>query len=245
MKKLFTGLLLALSCMLTAQKAPAKINQPVYDYQTFGCDVQGYFDPGQYKKEEIDGTYKLLYPLASSPFSTLTVFNPKKLDLIRSNYTHLLQQAEKEYVDRKKELNGLKFIDLPIWKQQYEESIRLLESEYQLRKELLMGYSDPQSLRNSKFYNTCAGYVDAITTSDKQKMYSVWKSLAESQSTGTRDTFNAKWNDQQKDDYALIDLMNAFHNCANHSFRPTTDDDALFQTFEKIFTKLKRDCDEP
>ncbi|MEJ5104108.1 hypothetical protein [Chryseobacterium sp. MYb328] len=252
MKKLLTGLSLALAVTLTAQKTPAKKSPLIlYSYQTFGCDVKGYFDPSKYKKEEIDDTYKLLQPLSWSPFSSLIVFNPTKFDMVRSNSTQLLQQAEKEYLVRKKELEELQLIDLPIWKKEKEEAIKLLENEYQLNKTLLMGYADPQSLRNSIFYTTCKEYADAITTKDKQRMYSVWKSLFETKNSeenysGTKEAFNAKWNDLRKDDYAMIDLMNAFSNCANHSFRPKADEEGtVFKAFEKVFVKLKRDCDEP
>jgi hypothetical protein len=126
-----------------------------------------------------------------------------------------------------------------------------LENEYQLNKELLMAYADPQSLQNSVFYDTCKEYIDAMTTKDKQKMYSVWKSLFELKmdeavNSKAKENFNIKWNDPRKDDYALIDLMNAFNNCANHSFRPKADEEGtLSKTFDKVFTKLKRDCDEP
>ncbi|SIS29071.1 hypothetical protein SAMN05421768_101476 [Chryseobacterium joostei] len=252
MKKMMIGFSLVLSVASWGQKKPAQSNKLVlYSYQTFGCDNKGYFDPSKYKKEEIDGTYKLLYPLDWSPFSSLIVFSPSKFDDIRSNSNHLLQQAEKDYLKRKKELLDLKTMDLPIWKKQQEEAMKLLENEYQLRKELLMAYSDPQSLKNSKFYNTCKEHIDAITTNDKQKMYSVWKGLFEQKNneetySGTKDAFNAKWNDQRKDDFALIDLINAFSNCANHSFRTKIDEEGtLFKAFEKVFVKLKRDCDEP
>lgn len=252
MKKLCTGLSLALSVTMTAQKTPVKKKPLVlYSYQTFGCDVKGYFDPSQYKKEEIDGTYKLLYPLDLSPFSSLIVFNPAVFDEVHSNSAKLLQQAEKEYLARKKELHGLQLIDQPIWKNKHEEAIQLLENEYQLNKELLMAYADPQSLQNSRFKNKCKEYIDAITTKDKQKMYSVWKSLFELKmdekiNSKAKGNLNAKWNDPRKDDYALIDLMNAFSNCANHSFRPKMDEEGtLAKNFEEVFTKLKKDCDEP
>ncbi|WP_336964824.1 hypothetical protein [Chryseobacterium contaminans] len=252
MKKLCTGLYLALSVMMMAQKAPAKKNPlALYSYQTFGCDVKGYFDASKYKKEEIDGTYKLLSPFTQSPFTSLTVFNPVKYDKVRNNSKQLLQQTEKEYLERKKELEGLKIINLPIWKKQKEEALTLLDNEYQLNKALLMGYSDPQSLQNSKFYTTCKEYADAMTAKDKEKMYLVWKGLFEAKKgkdshTGAKDAFTAKWNDPRKADYAIIDLMNAFNNCANHSFRPESEtDNTLFKTFEKVFIKIKRDCDEP
>ena len=252
MKRLLTGLSLALSVVLIAQKTPAKKSPLVlYSYQTSGCDVKGYFDPSKYKKEEIEGTYQLLSSLTWSPFTSLIVFNPTKFDLVRSNSQQLLQQTEKEYLERKKELDELQVIDLPIWKKQHEEALKLLENEYQLKKSILMGYADPQSLLNSKFYNTCKEYADAMTTKDKEKMYLVWKSLFEPKKgeetySGTLEAFNFKWKDPRKDDYAFIDLMNAFNNCANHSFRPKADEDnALFKTFEKVFVTVKRDCDEP
>lgn len=252
MKKLFTGLSLALSMMAAAQKAPAKKSLLVlYNYQTFGCNVKGYFDSSKYKKEEIDGTYQLVHSLNGSPFSSLTVFNTVKFDKVRNNSSPLLQQAEKEYEQRKRTLNTLKIIDRPLWKKQYADAVQLLENEYQLRKEILMGYSDPQSLQKSTFYNTCKEYINAITTTDQQRMYSVWKSLSEPKNdeephSKRKEAFNAKWNDQRKDDYALMDLMNAFSNCANHSFRSKADENGdLFKAFDEVFTHLKRDCDQP
>lgn len=249
MKKLFTGLSLALCTIMSAQKAPAKKNSlELYSYQTFGCDIKGYFDPSKYKKEEIEDTYRLLYPLTWSPFTSLIVFNTIKFDLVRSNSKQLLQQTETEYLERKKELEKLKPINLPVWKKQHEEAVELLENEYQLKKTILMGYADPQTLLNSKFYNTCKEYGDAMTTRDKEKMYLTWKTLFEGKEadSGTLKAFNLKWNDPRKDDYAMIDLMNAFNNCASQSFRPKTEEDhSLLKTFEQVFVKVKRNCDEP
>lgn len=249
-KKLIAGLSLALSFSALAQKTPVNSNKLVlYSYQSFGCDNKGYFDPSKYKKEEIDGTYKLLYPLSLSPFSSLVVFNPAKFDLVRNNNEQLLQQIEKEYLKRKKELSDLSIIDLPVWKKKHAEAIQLLDNEYQLRKETLIAYADPKSLRNSKFYNTCRETIDAIASDDKQKMYSYWKNTFEEKykdNPQAKETFNKKWNDERKNDLALIDLINIFNTCANHSFRNTIEnDEILFKAFDKIFIKLKRNCDEP
>lgn len=241
------GLSLTLSASVWGQKSHAKTNNLIpFSYQTFGCDNKGYFNPSQYKKEELEGTCKLIYPLSMSPFTSLMVFKPAKLDEVRKNGTQLLQQLEKEYLGRKKELSGLKIINLPIWKKQYEEVHRSLDNEYQLTKELLMGYADPTTLKNSKFKEVCKRYIDALTTTDKPQKYSGWKSLFEDKGSKAEETFAAKWNAPRKDDYALIDLMNAFNNCANHSFRPKPDEEGtLYETFDKIFTKLKKNCDEP
>lgn len=254
MKKLIIALSVVLSGSSWAQKTPAKGNQLVlYSYQTFNCDNKGYFDPAKYKKEEIDGVFKLLYSLDGISFDGHTVFKPADLADVRKNKNTYLQQLDKQYQEKKNELYNLKVINLPEWKNLHQEKITAYEGEYQLKKELINAYSDPSSLKNSKFYNTCKEFIDAAASPDKQKMYALWEKFAVEKSKNNSDPqsvmsrFNSQRNDAQKDDYALIDLIGfGFHNCANGSFRAETDDEGtLYKKFDKIFVKLKQDCDEP
>jgi hypothetical protein len=84
-------------------------------------------------------------------------------------------------------------------------------------------------------------------------MFAAWKNYTELKSRNNADQkgvmarFDAKMNDPQKEDYALIDLIGlGFHNCANSSFRQKREDEGTsYKDFDKIFTKLKRTCDEP
>lgn len=248
------GLSLALSVTIWGQKAPAKTNNLTpYSYQTFSCDNKGYFDSAKYKKEEIDGVNKLLYQFNGVLFDTRPVFKLSNLEEIRQNREAYLQDLEKQYQEKKKELYSLKVIDLPMWKKLQDETIQSFENEYQLNKEEINAYSDPSTLKNSKFYNTCREHIDAISSPDKEKMYAAWKNYIEVRSKNNADPqgvmtrFNAKMNDPQKEDYALIDLIGlGFHNCANSSFRPKRNDEGTaYKDFDKLFTKLKRNCDEP
>jgi hypothetical protein len=254
MKKTLLTMTLVLSVTVWGQKTTQKTsNLVLYSYQTFNCDNKGYFDPGKYKKEEIDGVYQLLYQFNTGLIDNHTVFKLSDLDEVRKNKDIYLQQLEKQYQEKKKKLSDLKVINLPEWKKLHQETIQTLENEYQLKKEEFYAYSDPSSLKNSKFYNTCKEYIDAVSSPDKQKMYAVWRKHMEERSKNNADPkfvmdkFNAQLNDARKDDYALIDLGGfAFHNCANSSFRSEPDDEGtLYQKFDKIFTKLKQDCDEP
>lgn len=254
MKKLVFTLSLALSAMVSGQKTAGKAgNLVLYSYQTFNCDNKGYFDPQKYKKEEIDGSFKLLYTLSGVSFDNHTVFKLSDLEDIRKNKNTYLQQLDKQYQEKKKELYDLKVINLPEWKKLHQETIRSFEGEYLLKKEELNAYSDPASLKNSKFYNTCKEYIDAVSSPDKQKMYAVWKNFVEAKSKDNADPqsvidkFKAQFNDPKKDDYALIQLIGfGFYNCANGSFRPDPNDEGtLYEKFDKLFTKLKQDCDEP
>ncbi|REC74467.1 hypothetical protein DRF60_17615 [Chryseobacterium elymi] len=254
MKKLLLTLSFASSAMVLGQKTAGKTsNLVLYSYQTFNCDNKGYFDPRKYKKEEIDGVFKLLYTFSGVSFDNHTVFKLSDLEDIRKNKNTYLQQLDKQYQEKKNQLYNLKVINLPEWKKLHQETIRSFEGEYQLKKEELKAYSDPASLKNSKFYTTCKEYIDAVSSSDKQKMYAVWKNFVEAKSKDNADPqsvidkFNAQFNDPKKDDYALIQLIGfGFYNCANGSFRPDPNDEgALYEKFDKIFTKLKQDCDEP
>lgn len=250
MKKAILILSMALSAAVWGQKTG---NLVLYSYQTFNCDSKGYFDPGKYKKEEIDGVYKLLYTFSGVHFDNHTVFKLSDLEDVRKNKNQYLQELEKQYQEKKKELYGLKVINLPEWKKLHQETIQIFENEYQLKKEELNAFSDPSSLKNSKFYSTCKEYIDAVTSPDKQKMYDAWEKFVHARSKNNSDPqsvitkLNDHLNDLQKDDYALIDLIGlGFYNCANESFRPDADmEGTLYKKFDKIFSKLKQDCDEP
>ncbi|MFP8892342.1 hypothetical protein [Chryseobacterium sp. EZn1] len=254
MKKMMIGLALALSITIWGQKTPAKANSLTpYSYQTFNCDNKGYFDPAKYKKEEIDGVNKLLYQFNGVVFDTQPVFKIAQLEEIRKNRETYLQELEKQYEEKKKELYSLKVIDLPKWKKLMEETIDSFENEYQLNKEEILAYSDPTTLRNSKYYNTCREQIDAISSPDREKMFAAWRAYTELKSKNNADPkgvmarFEAKMNDPQKEDYALIDMIGlGFHNCANSSFRQKRDnEESSYKDFDKIFTKLKRTCDQP
>ncbi|KXH84546.1 hypothetical protein [Chryseobacterium kwangjuense] len=250
MKKIILILSVALSITAWGQKTS---NLAEYNYQTFNCDNKGYFDTKKYKKEEIDGVFKLLYTYSGVHFTNHMVFKLSDLEDVRKNKNQYLQQLDKQYQEKKKELYGLKVINLPEWKKLQQETIQIFENEYQLKKEELNAFSDPATLKNSKFYSTCKQYIDALTSSDKQKMYDAWEKFAQEKSKKNSDPqsvitrFNDQLNDLQKDDYALIDLIGlGFYNCANGSFRPDPNDEpSLYEKFDKIFTKLKQDCDEP
>jgi hypothetical protein len=253
MKKVFICFSIIFSAVSFAQKKGAKPSLPSYSYQTFNCSNIGYFDPNTYKKEEIDGVYQLLYTFTGVNFDSHPVFKLSDVEDIRKNKDTYLQQLEKQYQQKKKALYSLKIINQPMWKKLQQETIQTFENEYQLNKDNIMGFADPASLKSSPYYNTCKEYVDAATSGDKQKMYAVWKKFVEAKSKDNADPkgvmirFNEKLNDSKKDDYALIDLIGfGFHNCANGSFRPATDDEGkAYTAFDKIFTKLKADCDEP
>ena len=248
------GLSIALSAPVWGQKGSTKTNNlTLYSYQTFNCDNKGYFDATKYEKEEIDGVNKLLYKFNGVHFDTNPIFKLSSLEDVRKNKDIHLENLEKQYQEKKKELYSLKVINLPVWQNLYEEAIQTFENEYELNKEEILAFSDPTTLKNSKFYATCKEPIDAISSPDREKMFASWKMYTELKSKnnadpqGVMNRFNAKMDDPQKEDYALIDLIGlSFHNCANSSFRQKRDDEGtVYKSFDKIFTKLKRNCDEP
>ncbi|WP_313091699.1 hypothetical protein [Chryseobacterium flavum] len=253
MEKMMIGLSLALSVTVWGQKKPIKnTNLTLYSYQTFNCDNQGYYDASKYEKEEIDGVNKLLYKFNGVHFDTNPVFKLSSLEEVRKNKEIHLENLEKQYQEKKQELYNLKVIDLPVWKNLYENTIQIFENEYELNKEEIMAFSDPSTLKTSRFYSTCKEPIDAISSPDKEKMFAAWKNYIELKSKNNADPkgvmarFDAKMNDPQKEDYALIDLIGlSFHNCANRSFRQKRDDEGTaYKDFDKIFTKLKKNCEE-
>ncbi|MEJ5104107.1 hypothetical protein [Chryseobacterium sp. MYb328] len=254
MEKMMVGLSLALSAIVSGQKGPVKTSSlTLYSYQTFNCDNKGYFDASKYEKEEIDGVNKLLYKFNGVHFDTNPIFKLSSLEEVRKNKEQHLENLEKQYLEKKQELYSLRVINQPVWKKLYENAIQTFENEYELNKEEIIAFSDPSTLKNSKFYETCRESIDAISSPDREKMFASWKAYTELKSKnnadpqGVMNRFDLKMNDPQKEDYALIDMIGlSFHNCANSSFRQRRDDEGtVYKDFDRIFTKLKKNCDEP
>jgi hypothetical protein len=78
-------------------------------------------------------------------------------------------------------------IDLPIWKKLHENAIQTFENEYELNKEEILAFSDPSTLKNSKFYETCRESIDAISSPDREKMFASWKAYTELKSKNNSD----------------------------------------------------------
>lgn len=254
MKNILLAILLFCTSAVFAQKkvVPNK-NLQLYQYTDDLCTNKGYFDPKKYKKEEIDGVYQLLYKYSGAFFDTKSVFNLNDLDDVRKNKNVYLVKLEQQYKEKKAAIANLKIIDAPIWKNLFNQTIQILDNEYNLDKETLNAFLDPTTLKNSKYYTSCKKYIDAINAPDAPTKYAFWKTYATERSKNNADPagqmkkFNQKVQSPRKDDYAMIDLIGfGFHNCANGSFRSNPNDDAkLYKSFEKIFEKVKRDCDEP
>ena len=112
-------------------------------------------------------------------FDTQPVFKIAQLEEIRKTEKRIYRNWKSSMKKRKKELYSLKVIDLPQWKKLMEETIDSFENEYQLNKEEILAYSDPTTLRNSKYYDTCREQIDAISSPDREKMFAAWRAYTE------------------------------------------------------------------
>ncbi|MBP2617051.1 hypothetical protein [Chryseobacterium jejuense] len=222
--------------------------QEVFQFVTELCDNKGYFDSNKYSKEEIEGTYKLWFELSGSLLDTQSVYNLKSLTEIRNNHDKILAKLDKDFTERKAQIQNLKVVNTPYWqdikKKRYEELIQY----YEKLKIEVQAYSNPAILLKD---NKCKTFSKALNSTDDQ-MFAEWRKLREemSKTNGNpqhvMDEYNEQLNSTDNRDYAIIDLITfGWGNCANDKIQRVSHDEKMNNEFNALFIKVDSKCDEP
>ena len=116
----------------------------------------------------------------------------------------------------------------------------------------MQAFEDPAALLNNRFSKSCERFVTALNSTDTSVLLTTWKSFCEELKTknGSPETFMAKfyekYNSPQKLVYAKIDLLTfGWGNCANNSTFHVASDGKAEKAFEKLFSNVKHECEEP
>jgi len=211
------------------------------------CEYTGNYNPQTYSPDLIKNTYKLWSSYSGNTLENgRPVFQPSdiaKLDL---------KALTNEYIDKKTHLEKLKIINAPFWNTLKKQLLQQLKDEYELNKIEIQAFDDPTVLLNNRFSKSCERFVTALNSTDTSVLLTTWKSFCEERKTknGSPETFMAKfyekYNSPQKLVYAKIDLLTfGWGNCANDNTFHVEDDGKAGEVFEKLFSNVKHECEEP
>lgn len=211
------------------------------------CEYTGNYNPQTYSPDLIKNTYKLWSSYSGNTLENgLSVYKPSdiaKLDL---------KALTDEYTEKKVQLEKLKIINAPFWNTLKKQSLQQLEDEYELNKLEIQAFNDPAVLLNNRFTKSCERFVTALNSTDTSVLLTTWKNFCEELKTknGSPETFMAKfyekYNSPQKLVYAKIDLLTfGWGNYANGSTFHVTNDGKAQEAFEKLFSNVKHECEEP
>lgn len=218
-----------------------------FQWDTELCQNKGTYLTKQYSEAQLKDTYTLWS--ASSLLSTsATVFKPQDIGQLDQNTTKL----EKEYADKRKQLEQLNPIQTPYWVKLKKARLQELDEDYQLRKLTLEANRNPSVLLNSKYAEGCRKYAEALASTDSTQILETWKAMAEEQkkNNGSPEQymkiFYNKYNSSDKLDYAKVEIMTfGWWNCCNMQLNRVSQDMAMEVEFNKLFTNVQSQCDEP
>lgn len=225
-----------------------------FSYGTDNCDNVGYFNPNKYTSKQIKGAYALY--IRDFSLQGPVAFTPASLVEIRNNFLQHSKDLDSQYQEAK--LRFEKIQDIPntkFWKDLKVNVGKNLEWSYHFEKKMLAAYRDVNTLKNSPYSAACSKYVEALTTKDRLKKLAVWKELAISSSKKNADPeriiqeFETNSKSKERNLYGDLELLNfGFSNCEynNSTVKKviTVHDKADDQEFEKLFEKIKSDCEE-
>jgi hypothetical protein len=242
-----------LSCVDKDKNADNKIamsknsnTTTVFKWTTELCENTGTYNPKKYSEVQLKNTYDLWFAFSGIALKTKT--NAHFIEDIEKLNIYKLMS---EYID-KKDLYNREIISTPFWNKLKAERLQELEDEYELKKITIEAYSNPSILLNNRFSKYCSEYAQVLSSNDTIELLKSWRNLIEKQKNknGAPEKFMEKYNEKyiSKDRliYAKIELMTyGWWNCGNSTIRRLNDDGTMEKEFNKIFSNIKRECDEP
>lgn len=220
--------------------------QSVFEWQNVLCTNEGTYNSEKYTVSQLKDTYKLWWQLQG--YLNLDILS-KKEGVID---TLTVEKLDKEYKERLQEFNNLKLVDEPYWQELKKNKLLELSESYELKKIAIQAYKHPQVLMENRFTKHCQEYALALSSQDDDLLLKTWQNLVEKQmeKNGAPDLMWQRFDQENASADRLIYARNqvmtyGWWNCANHVIYHFEDDGTPAKEFEKLFSDVKSECDEP
>jgi len=239
---------LALTVLLFAAAAtPVLAQNRIFKWQTELCEMTGTYNAKKVTKERLNDTVKLMRQYSAAGLDTrATVFKPEDLSSLS------LGDLDAEYKQIRHELASLKVIASPYWTKQHQAKHAELDQAYELSRVTIRGHKDPRVLLEYPRAEQCKTKYARPLIAGGDALISAWRTLAEEQAKKNSDPdrirreFDMQLASPDRMKYALVEMMTfGWWNCANESIDYVQYDGTQEREFEKQFTRVRRDCDEP
>lgn len=220
--------------------------QKVFTWTTALCTIEGNYDPQKYNEAELKASYRLWWELQG--YLNLDVTPSKEEDLANLS----IEKLDKEYKEKLSLFKSLKVVNEPYWLELKENKIRELDESYELKTIAIKAYNHPEVLMENRFTEHCREYAEALSSMDDELLLATWKKLVEKQmaTNASPERVWAKYISENASANRLTiarrELMTyGWWNCANHIIYHFEDDGTPEKEFEKLFSNVKSQCDEP
>lgn len=215
-----------------------------FTYETDLCLCNAIFDSTKYSRIQLQNTLDLLY---NAPYIHTDAVNLRPQENSLQNIGKLSLECEKRLHD----LNTLDFIRNPFWEQVRINRILEIENTCKLRRITLLAWINPDTLLSYPTVDSnCIFYRDALIAGGEE-MLKAWAILNEKMKVKNGDPerlqkqYEEKLASEDRFRYAREEIMAyGWWNAANHLIYHMQTEN-LYDEFEKLFLKVKCDCDEP
>lgn len=217
----------------------------IFKWDTELCSNTGEYNSEKYTEEELKNTYNI-WGMHSSAY-----LNTNTTPTSATDAEKLTRELTAEYNERKASYNQ-KIVSNPYWEKVKADKIHELEDIYELKKIAIEAYSNPSVLLNNRFSKNCTEYAKALISNDTILLLKTWNNLAEKQkkNNGSPEKFMQrhleKYNSKDRIQNAKQEIMTyGWWNCANAEVYRVDDDGTMEKEFNKLFTNVTFECDEP
>ena len=239
---------LALVALLFAAAAvPVLAQKRTFKWQTEVCEMTGTYNAKKVTRERLADTAKLMTQYSSFGLNTrTTVFKPADLPSLS------VASLDAEYKQKRAEIASLKVLATPYWTKQQQEKLRELDQYYALSRVTIRGHKEPRVLLEYPKAELCKTKYAQPLIAGGDALLNAWRALTEEQAKKNADParirreYEAQLASSDRMKFALVEVMTfGWWNCANESIDYVQYDETQEREFEKQFTNIRRDCDEP
>lgn len=214
-----------------------------YTWQFEMCEYTGIYDANQCTKEQFDNTIEWLL-LGRGTTTSLSIFNMQDVESINQN------AIEEEFAESLQQLNTLKFVNTPFFIELKQKRIEEIARLKLLTLMQIASYKNPEVLNSDSYSkNNCGKYTRALIEGGAA-LLAVWKEMAEKSRDGGNsnawERYTNEFNSDHKLDHACVSVTTfGWWNCVNESIERPDGYIAHEEQFIKLFSDVKKTCEEP
>lgn len=217
------------------------------------CSFNAKFDSKKFTRQEVLNTVRFIenpYPFA--------IPNTPAIEQDFSKY-QVDAAFKQEYLDLKRDVQQTKLVNLPIFQQLKENSLRNLDISYDIMLRVSESYRDPSRLATPTYGQKCLAIAKQRSNVDSKQLISAWhtsvqQKIIEQNKLGNtsyaalaQQRFQQEMNSRHALNYAKQQLTDDWQNCAV-DYLPSNQQDETTDWYnilnKQIFNgSLKEQCD--
>lgn len=217
-----------------------------FEYQTELCECKAQFDSVKYSRRQLENTYKYLYNEAISYIAT-----DATSEEVHTLPEKIINDLKTECAEKMEILRKSDFVGNSFWLDQRDKIMDYVQKTCRLREYTALAFANPKVLLEYDLVDsTCVYFRDALIAGGEE-LLQAWAELNEMQKRQNADPqgvqlrYEREYYSAERMQHARDEVMIfGWWNSANRLL-PHLNTDRHYDEFEKLFTSVNCDCDEP